>query len=185
MKQHPVNKSCSLKHWEHSQPPHEQSILVSSSPSSSHKCFPHSMDSGVCPSEQPFLTLFSAAHLTMCPDELLSKRLLRFYITVSKHSQKMFTSLLILWFCLTHSEHCHWYVLKTRACCVDSDLRMPGDCSWGFPECSSGFLSDIHKRLLPRRQSNHPPLLIFPADLVVWMPPVFCFMVATFLSLMS
>lgn len=37
----------------------------------------------------------------------------------------------------------------------------------------------------PRRQSNHPPLLIFPADLVVWMLPVFCFMVATFLSLMS
>lgn len=37
-----------------------------------------------------------------------------FYITVSKHSQKMFTSLLILRCCLIHSEHCHWYVLKTQ-----------------------------------------------------------------------
>lgn len=35
------------------------------------------------------------------------------------------------------------------------------------------------------RAINHPPLLIFPADLVVWMPSVFFFMVVTFLSLTS
>lgn len=36
------------------------------------------------------------------------------------------------------------------------------------------------------RAIYHPPLLIFPADLVVWMPSVFLFfMVATFLSLTS
>lgn len=41
-----------------------------------------------------------------------------FYITVNKHSQKMFTSVWILQFCLIHSEHCHWYVLKAQATAV-------------------------------------------------------------------
>ena len=53
------------------------------------------------------------------------------------------------------------------------------------------LLSNIHKQSLLRRQRNHPPLLIFPADLAVWVFLVFLYiyfffiMIATFLLLTS
>lgn len=70
---------------------------------------------------------------------------------------------------------------------MDSDLRLPRDYSGGSPEFSPGCscLTSTNYSIPEGRAINHPPLQIFPADLVVWMPSVFFFMVATFLSLTS
>lgn len=111
-----------------SQPPHQRSILVYSLHSSSYKCFPPSMVSGSLPSEQPFLTLFSAAHLTVCPDELLSKRLPPPFILLWVNTHRK--CLHLCWFCDVAS-----FILSTVTdtyskhsnCCVDSDLRVPRD----------------------------------------------------------
>lgn len=58
-----------------------------------------------------------------------------------------------------------------------------------------GLCSHVHQQALPRRQIHHPPLLSFPAGLVVWVfLVVLCFcgflffsflMIATFFLLMS
>lgn len=60
---------------------------------------------------------------------------------------------------------------------MDSDLRLARDYSGGSSEFSPGCscLTSTNYSIPEGRAINHPPLRIFPADLMVWMPSVFFF----------